>query len=197
MRTKVPQALPLFRSEGQLRLLALVLLEPEREWTLAELADRTSLPVASAHRELTRAVAAGIVERDTSARPHRIRAAVESPIAEPLRELLARTVGLETELRALFAERPGIEAAAIHGSWAAGRQRRGSDVDIIAVGSESATDLRRALRGIGKRAGRRIDLTVYGRDEFARKVADDHGFLRLALDRPLVELKGDLASLAS
>jgi len=32
MRTSIPPLLPLFRSEMQVRLLALVLLQPERGW---------------------------------------------------------------------------------------------------------------------------------------------------------------------
>jgi hypothetical protein len=49
---------------------------------------------------------------------------------------------------------------------------------------------------LGKRIGRRIDLTIYRPDEFTEKLADDNGFLRLALERPLIPLKGDLAGRA-
>ena len=50
MRTSAPSLLPLFRSEMQLRLLALLLLQPERAWTLHELTDDLDAPQSSVHQ---------------------------------------------------------------------------------------------------------------------------------------------------
>jgi hypothetical protein len=53
MRTSAPAILPLFRSEMQMRLLALLLLQPEREWTLQGLAGalrRPTQPASSPRR---------------------------------------------------------------------------------------------------------------------------------------------------
>ena len=61
MRTTAPAILPLFRSEMQVRLLALLLLQPERSWTLHELAQTLDASASSVHRELGRAEAAGII----------------------------------------------------------------------------------------------------------------------------------------
>jgi DNA-binding IclR family transcriptional regulator len=79
MRTRAPNLLPLFRSEMQVRLLGLLLLQPERSWTLRELADTLGAPQSSVHRELERAEAAGIIRRDARARPHRFNAAADEP----------------------------------------------------------------------------------------------------------------------
>jgi len=106
-----------------MRLLALVLLQPEREWTLQTLADALGASQSSVHRELERAEAAGILSRNAASRPHRFRAVVSDPLFEPLANLLSRTVGIETELRTVL-ERPDIDAAVIYGSWAAERVRR-------------------------------------------------------------------------
>lgn len=197
MRTSPPGLLPIFRSEWQVRLLALLLLQPTRTWTREELTEAVGAPAASVHRELRRAEDAGLIARDATSRPHRFTAAAESPVLEPLTELLRRTVGVETELRELFALRDDVEAAAIHGSWAAGRPGPRSDVDVIAVGSAPAKQLRPLVRRIGKAAGRAIDLSVYRTDEYVRKTADDNGFLKLMLERPLIPLKGDLRRLGT
>jgi predicted nucleotidyltransferase len=197
MRTAPPRLLPIFRSESQVRLLALLLLQPERRWTREELTVAVGAPASSVHRELRRAEAAGLVVRDTASRPHVLRAGQDSPLVQPLTTLLERTVGVEASLRELFERRDDVEAAAIHGSWAAGRAGPHSDIDVIAVGSAPAKALRPALRQIGRSAGRELDLSVYARDEYVRKTADENGFLRLMLERPLVRLKGDLRELAS
>lgn len=118
MRTSVPNALPLFRSEMQVRLLALLILQPERSWTLAELAKALeNYPLSSVYRELRRIEAAGLLVRDISSRPHRFSGARKSPLFEPLSDLLQRTVGVEGELQKAL-DVPGVVAAAIHGSWA-------------------------------------------------------------------------------
>ena len=119
MRTAAPALLPLFRSEMQVRLLGLMLLQPERSWTLQELAGALAAPASSVHRELRRAENAGIIRRDASARPHRFRAAPDDPAFEPLAALLGRTVGVEEDLRTAL-DRRDVQAALIYGSWATG-----------------------------------------------------------------------------
>jgi predicted nucleotidyltransferase len=193
MRTAAPAALPIFRSEMQLRLLGLVLLQPERDWTLDQLANALSAPPSSVHRELGRAEAAGLLLRDAAARPHRFRAATEDPLYEPLHALLNRTVGVEGQLRAAL-ERPGVDVALIYGSWATESRRPGSDIDVLVVGSAELPELRRAVRPVGKAAGRTIDLAVFGGDELRRLVAGRSSFARQVLEKPTVPLIGRLAS---
>jgi len=195
MRTAAPAILPLFRSEMQMRLLALLLLQPERAWTLRELADILGAPPSSVHRELGRAEAAGIVARDSTARPHRFRGATDDPLHEPLAILLQRSIGVEQQLRTVL-DRPDVDAAAIHGSWASGRHHPGSDVDVLVVGDADLRALRRLVRPVGTAAGRTIDLTVMSAEEFRRLLADRSSFARRVLEAPTTSLIGDLATIA-
>lgn len=194
MRTSAPAILPLFRSEMQVRLLALLLLQPERSWTLQELARALDAPASSVHRELGRAEDAGIVRRDATARPHRFQAAVDDPLHEPLATLLGRSVGVEEQLRAVL-ERPDVLVATIYGSWAGGARRPDSDIDVLVVGDADLRELRRSVRSIGKAAGRTIDLTVLTADEFRRLLAERSSFARGVLDAPTTPLVGDLVSI--
>jgi predicted nucleotidyltransferase len=196
MRTSVPSVLPLFRSEMQLRLLALVLLQPERSWTLQDLAQTLDAPPSSVHRELRRAEGAGVVRRDSSARPHRFQAATEDPLYRPLTDLLNLTLGVEQQLRTVL-QRPDVLAAAIHGSWAQGTRRPDSDIDVLVIGDADLRELRRRVRPIGKAAGRTIDLTVLSTDEYQRLQADQSSFLRGVLERPVTMLVGDLHNIGA
>ena len=54
-----PPLLPLLRSRLQAEVLTLVLLNPDREWTLTELASRVGAAVSSVQREIVRAERAG------------------------------------------------------------------------------------------------------------------------------------------
>lgn len=191
MRTSTPKLLPLFRSEMQLRLLALLLLQAERSFTLSELAAALDAPSSSVHRELERAEDAGIIVRDATARPHRFRAATDDPVAELLSALLTRTVGIETELAETL-DRPDVQLALIYGSWATGKRRPDSDVDVLVVGSADLRDLRRAVRPIGKAAGRTIDVTAFAPQEFRELIRDKSSFARRILDEPALVLTGNL-----
>lgn len=111
MRTGTPDLLPLFRSEFQVRLLALLVLQPDRAWTVPELAERFGAPVSSVHRELGRAERAGIIERHTGSRPHTFRAAEGSPLYQPLADLLRLTLGVEGEPTPAPDEVPDAEPA--------------------------------------------------------------------------------------
>ena len=195
MRTSTPDLLPLFRSEMQLRLLGLVLLQPERTWTLQELNRALTSPLSSVHRELARAERAGLVARDTSARPHRFRVAEDEPLVAPLAALLRHTVGVEIALRAELEDRPEVLAAVIHGPWAAASRSPGSAIDVFVVGDVELRDLRRRLRPVGEAAGRTIDIIVLAADEFRRLARVRTSFTRRVLEQPTTPLVGDLRRL--
>ncbi|HEY7952459.1 MAG TPA: nucleotidyltransferase domain-containing protein [Solirubrobacteraceae bacterium] len=195
MRTSAPAILPLFRSEMQIRMLALLLLQPERSWTLQELAQALVAPASSVHRELGRAEAAGLIRRSATARPHLFQAAPDDPLYEPLASLLRRSVGVEEQLRAAL-EGPDVLVALIYGSWAGGTRRPDSDIDVLVVGDADLRDLRRRVRPIGKAAGRTIDLTVTTAEEFQRLLAERSSFARRVLEAPITQLVGDLANIA-
>jgi predicted nucleotidyltransferase len=197
MRTSPPALLPIFRSEQQLRMLARLLLDPETPATMEELRLASGMSKASLHRELRRAMDAGLVERDESRRPHEFRAVRTSPMYEPVATLLRMTVGIEQSLRELLLATPGVEAAVLHGSWADGTARVGSDIDLLVVGEDvDARPLRRKLKDQGRRMGREIDLTLVPRPDFAALLRDENPFLRTVLARPHVSLVGDVAALA-
>jgi predicted nucleotidyltransferase len=196
MRTKVPSLLPLFRSDMQVRLLALVLLQPERSWTLHELAEAVAAPQSSVHRELARAQAAGVIRRDDTARPHRFAAATDDAAYASLADLLRRAVGIESELRAVL-DRPDVAAALIYGSWASGNRRPESDIDVLVVGDGELRELRRLVRPIEKGTGRSIDLTLMRKDEVRRLLTERSSFVRRVMESPVTVLVGDLAEVGA
>lgn len=188
--------LPLFRSELQARLLGLMLDDPTRPWTTSELRDRLRASGPSIHRELQRALQAGVVTREGIGRTYLYRAAVTSPLYEPLRELLQRTIGVEIEIRHALEGLPGLEAAFVHGSFATGRKvRPASDVDVLVLGSVDYRVMRKRLRDVERRTGRQIDVVAYEPEEFASLLREGNSFARSVVEgepRPLV---GNLARL--
>ena len=192
MRTSPPPLAPIFRSEMQLELLGLLLLQPERAWTQRELTAALAAPIASVHRELARAAAAGLITRDATQRPHRYHARQDSPVYAPMRQLLELTVGVPELLRAELAPLAGVRTATIHGSWARGDLRVDSDVDLLVVGDDVSTGAREAARRAGRTIGREIDVTVVAPEEFRDQVKRGHPFFRGIIEAPHIDVIGNI-----
>jgi predicted nucleotidyltransferase len=196
VRPSTVASLPIFRSELQARLLALVLPSPERRWTAAELQERLDAVQQTLSNELRRLAAAGLLEVETVGRTKLYRAATASPLYEPLRELVERTLGVEELLRAKLGEIEGVEVAAIFGSWAAGTPTRpASDIDLLVVGRVDFERVADALRQVEEVAGREIHLVLYARDELRDKLAAGSGFVSNVLRGELKPLIGDPSQL--
>jgi predicted nucleotidyltransferase len=196
MRTGAPALLPLFRSEMQVELLALLFLQPGRAWTLGGLSSTLGATQSSVHKELRRLLDAGLVRRDTRHRPHSYEAAEDSPAYKPLRELLALTAGVGPRLAAVLAHVDGVYAAAIHGSWAAGRVRPDSDLDVLVIADGDRRAVQQAARAVGRRIRRDVDATVITPERLRDLVAHDNPFIRRILNGPREDVIGNVARLA-
>ena len=192
MRTTPPPLAPIFRSQMQLALLGLLLLQPDRAWTQGELTATLAAPVASVHRELARAAAAGLIVRNATQRPHRYQAIQDSPTYAPMRQLLELTVGVPERLRAEFAGIAGVRAATIHGSWARGDLRLDRDLDLLVVGDNVSEGAKDAARRAGRAIGREVDVTVVSPLELRTQVAHGHPFFRGIIEGPHVDVIGNV-----
>jgi predicted nucleotidyltransferase len=174
-------------------MLGLLLLGPERPWTARELAERLSATPVSIHRELHRALDAGLITREPIGRTYLYRAAANSPLYEPLRLLLERTVGIEIELRRALEEIPGVDAAFIHGSHARKTKvRPTSDVDLLVLGNIDPHVLRKRLRRVETSAGREVDVLAYTQKEFTALAKSGNSLVRGIIRGPVTPLVGSI-----
>lgn len=192
-----PSLLPMFRSEMQVELLGLLLLQAERSWTLDDLSQQLKASPSSVHRELQRLVNAGIAHRDAGQRPHGYRAATESPVYGPLRELIEATTGVPSRMTAALSDVPGVVAASIHGSWAAGTVRPESDLDVIVITDGDRRAAQRAARQVGKEIGRDVDVSVLSREEYATLQRGHNPFVGKILHGPRIDLMGDFDAIGA
>jgi hypothetical protein len=178
--------LPLLRSRLQAEVLTLVLLHPDREWTMTELASRVGSAVSSVQREIVRAQQAGLMTSRRAGRTRLVKAA-RSPLAGPLTELLLRSFGPRQVLADEFADVPGIESAYLFGSWAAryaGQEGRPpADLDVLMIGAKGRDALDDAAQRAGARLAREINVTIRSADWWR---AGEDGFHAEVKRRPLV-----------
>jgi predicted nucleotidyltransferase len=180
---------PLLRSRVQAEILATMLLNPEREWSLTELAHRVGASVATAQREVQRAEEAGVVRSRRVGNTRLVRADTDGPLTEPLTELLLRSLGPRQIVAEALAAIPGVEAAYLFGSWAARyagqRGRPPQDIDVLVIGEPDRDQLDEATSEAERRLAQPVQVTIRRRSWWQK---GDDAFRKEISKRPTVEV---------
>ena len=151
----------------QQRLLAAVLLQPEREYTLASLREATSGGVSSLLAFVNTLLDAGVLQVRMERASKMYRANVDHPLYPELKSIAVKSFGVAEPIRrALEPLKKKIVRAFIFGSLVNGTQTHASDVDLMVIGAVSAGQLRLALNTAEQAVGRPIHVNAYGSDEF-------------------------------
>jgi DNA-binding transcriptional ArsR family regulator len=160
MRSAAPALLPVFRSKLQADILATLLLNPERECSLTDLAQRFDAPLSTVHGEVKRLTEAGLLRRRNVGRSAMVRANPDNRLVEPLAEVLFLSWGPLQVVADEFSRLEGAERVLIFGSWAArylqwpGPPPR--DLDVLVVGGAA----RESVYDAADRAERRLGMPV-------------------------------------
>lgn len=175
MRSAAPALLPIFRSRLQADILAALLLNPDDEHSLTELARRFHAPLSTVHGEVKRLTDAGLLRRREVGRSAMVRANRDNRATEPLAELLLLSWGPLQVVAEEFSRLAGAEQVLIFGSWAARyRQRPGKpphDLDVLVVGLPSREDVYDAADRAQQRLGMAVNPVI--RSEDAWRLASD------------------------
>lgn len=164
-KSSTPPLLPIFRSQQQAELLAMLLGDPELELSLADIAARTGVPHPSVYREVERAEAAGLVLSRRVGRTRLVRANVDSPYYDGLADVLTRSFGVPAVLGDALGGIDGIEEAYVFGSWAARHAgvrgvRPVGDIDLLVLGEPDRDQLYDSVHTAERRLGREVQITA-------------------------------------
>ncbi len=186
-----PTLLPLLRSQLQGELLAVVLLHPEREFSLVDLARKAGASHTAVLREVNRLVAAGILSDQRVGRTRVVSARTNTPLARPLTDLIAVSFGPLPLLTDALSGVAGLERAYIYGSWAARYKGEPGpppgDIDVLVVGVPDPDELFDIAESVGRRLLREVNVHRVPPSAWATAATDDP-FLKSVRERPLVEL---------
>lgn len=169
MRSEPPLLAPVFRSEGQARILAALLI-PGDELSLTQLAEQAGVPYPSAHREVDRLLRAGILRERRVGRTRLVSGDPENPLVEPLRAILIIAAGPVPLLSEELGRIDGVQRAFIFGSFAA--RARGipgeppRDIDLMVLGTPDPTAVYDACTRVEPSVGRPINPTILTPEEW-------------------------------
>lgn len=164
MRSDAPPLLPIFRSRQQADLLTWLLLHPEQEYSLSDVARRIGAPLTTVQSDARRLIDAGLLRSRKVGRSRLLRANVEHRATSPLTQLLTVTFGPHIIVAHEFSSLPGAELVLIYGSWAARYDgKSGSapqDVDVLVVGNPDRGDVYDAADRVEDRIGLPVNPVV-------------------------------------
>ncbi len=187
MRSAAPALLPVFRSRLQADILAALLLSPDAEYSLTELAQRFHAPLSTVHDEVKRLTDAGLLQRREVGRSAIVRANLDNRLVKPLAELLLLSWGPLQVVAEEFSGLDGAEQVLIFGSWAARyHQRAGKpphDLDVLVIGRPSREDVYDAADRAQQRLGMPVNPVIRTGD--AWRLASDP-LVRQIQSSPLV-----------
>jgi hypothetical protein len=189
VRATAPPLLPIFRSQLQGELLALVLGDASRQWTIDDLAERTGDPYQTVATEVRRLQEADLLVATTIGRTKLLSANEANPYLQPLSQLATMAFGPPMVIGEEFASVDGIEAIFVYGSWAA-RYRGESgptpnDIDVLIIGRPDRDEVYDAARRAQQRLGREVNVTQRTRKQW--DTATD-GFSKQVRRSPMVEV---------
>ncbi len=177
----------------QQRVLGVLFGNPGRSFFANEIILLAATGTGAVQRELTRLAGAGLVTVKQVGKQKHYQANPASPVFDELRGLVVKTSGIADVLRAAIAPLADrINAAFVYGSVAKGEDTATSDIDLMVL-SDSLTygDVFGALEEAATRLGRRVNPTVYSRQEFAKRIGQGNSFVTRILAQPKVWLIGN------
>lgn len=180
------------------KVLSVLLLHPDVDYHVRELARLTGTPAGTLHRELARLAEGGLLLRKEQGNQVRYQANQQCPVFPELAGLLRKTTGAADMLASALAPL-GVPLALIFGSVASGTETATSDVDVLVIGDAGFADVVRAIYPVQQELGREINPVVYSAKEFKRRVGKKDPLALDILAKPKIFLTGnedDLSQLA-
>jgi hypothetical protein len=191
MRTETPLLAPIFRSDGQARLLAVLLLGDD-ESSVTDLANRAGLAYPTAHREVARLIEAGILVERSIGRTRLIGANPDSPLTSPLREILVVSAGPAALLTEELGRIADVESAFLYGSFAARllgvEGQAPNDIDVMVIGTPVVNEVYEVCTRVEAAVHRPVNPTILTLAE----LSEQSGFLDSVRSGPTVLLIGEL-----
>jgi len=180
-------------TKGQQRVLGMLFGNPGRSFFANEVIALAGTGTGAVQRELTRLATAGLVTVKRVGNQKHYQANAASPVFDELRGLVVKTSGIADVLRTALAPLTDrIRAAFVYGSVAKKEDTAASDIDLMVL-SDSLTygDVFAVLEAGAARLGRRVNPTVYSRQELAKRIKQGNSFVTRILAQPKIWLVGN------
>ncbi len=165
---------------------------PGEEQYLNELARAIKADPMNLSRELSRLEEENIFSSRLSGRQKYYKLNKNYLFYNELKNIVAKTVGVEGSLAEILNDEPAIKFCFVYGSYASGADKPGSDIDLFIVGETSAMDsVSDKISGLEKKIGREINYRFFSEADFKKALKEKNSFILNIIKNKKIFLTGD------
>lgn len=168
----------ILKSKLRVKLLAFYFSNPGVELYLSELARKISVDPMNLSRELCKLEKEHIFISRMSGKQKYYKLNKNYLFYNELKNIVAKTVGVESSLVKIFKGECTIKFCFIYGSYAAGEDKADSDIDLFIIGKASAADsVADKISDMEKKVGREINYRFFSEADFKKAIAEKNSFI--------------------
>lgn len=181
----------ILKSKLRANLLTFYFSRPGAELYLSELARTIKADPMNLSRELSRLEKENIFISITSGKQKYYKLNKNYLFYNELKNIVAKTVGVESSLAEVFKGERAIKFCFIYGSYASGTDKADSDLDLLIIGGKSAIDsIVEKISGLEKKIGREINYRFFSEADFKKALAEKNSFILNIIKNKKIFLTG-------
>ena len=170
----------------QQRVLGILYGLPDQTFYQNEIIRHADMGKGVVVRELEKLRAAGLVLKSQRGNQIHFQANPQSIVFDDLNRIISRTIRSESLIKAAIVKISGfLYQAFIYGAFAEGSEKPGEDINVLLVsdrltpgGAESA------FATVEAALGRKINLTILSRKEYAERITRKRSFISQVMEQP-------------
>lgn len=172
----------------QTSILEIFFNHPDDAYYLRELARILGTEPGVFQRDINRLAEENILSNYYQAKSRYFKLNKKHPLYSELKSIFFKTVGIEGILRKALKGIPGIREAYIYGSFAQGREKSSSDVDVLIIGSPDEDKLIDKFLSLESKFAREFNYTLMTEKECHKKIKEKNSFLENILSKKKIKL---------
>jgi predicted nucleotidyltransferase len=178
-------------SKTRSELLALLFDGSGEEYYLREIERLSSVKVNSIQKEIKHLLEIDLIKARKDGNRIYYSANRENPIYPDLVSIVEKTVGIVAILKERL-KNSDIKHAFIFGSIAKGKEKSGSDIDLVVIGDLGMRSLTKLLSGIQEKLGREINPHIFSEEEFQKRIKTKDHFVSSILKSEIKMVTGNI-----
>ena len=180
----------LTKSKTRKNLLVLFFSNPEKRYYLHEIARLIGYPAQNIRRELFPLVKDDLFKKEHVGNLTFYHLNQDYPLYSELKNIISKTVGVEVLFKTVLKNISGIQIAFIFGSFASGKERGSSDIDLFILGKPAKDNLINAISELENNIHREINYVIYSEKTFQKKKKERNSFIESLMKNPKIFLMG-------
>lgn len=178
-------------SDYRRKVLGLLLLHPDKQYHVREIARLTNTVAGTLHKELSRLADAEILQKQSTGNQVLYSANRNNPVFEELAGILRKTSGVVDVLADFLVPlHEKIHVAFVFGSVASGSETSVSDIDLLIIGRVKFSEVVESVYGAQEILGREVNPKIYSRKEWKRLRSISDAFIKEVMSKPKLFIFG-------